>query len=649
MTSPICEQLCAAEQQDQDQFDDLWEDFPIGPTPSIWLQQLDDIPCDWAMLPLDGNKTPVDPRSGLPMAKWSEKPGYTADEIREAAPKAVGVLLGPVSGGLLAIDFDGPGSEEMFRQLYGRPSTDLPQTISWTSGKTERRQIAFVVDQDWWSEIKGGKSWRDSQGETVLELRWKGQQSAFAGVHPETRQYYWLEGCSPKDIPTPHVAPDWLLLPLVGEEDSFAAAGAKGDDVERATAMLAVLPPNDFKNYDKWLKAGMALHSVDDGLLHQWVEWSAQMENFDEAECLAKWESFGKRTAGLVTIGSLHFWAKSYGYKKEVKSSPGFKLVPKGSRGVKGGKVDWVIDEFLAKGATLLLAAQAGSGKTSLLYAAAAAVEKGGFFLDQIQTKKGRALIIQGDEPENDCYSKLKIMDLEGAFDIVFPSSGWDFDWFEEQSRNYDLIVLDSATSLLAQSGIEHEDPEFSRRLYRIGKIISENGSSCIITTHLRKSADGMPRRDITNEDIAGRATISNAITDCWGLMRASEQRWDDHFVLKCLGKRNCVPNTTWELQGGEEDYYWGMKEAKDDQTPRQRKQLRDKVMHCLGTSSKPLTAQEIAGLVQSKYEYVRRCCKDLFIRGFVSRHAMNKGEMGRPKWAYSMLGDFSTSYPPGP
>ena len=157
MTSTIRGQLCAAEQQDQDQFAELWEDFPMGPTPSIWLQQLDDIPCDWALLPLDGNKTPIDPRSGLLMAKWSEEPGYTTDEIREASPKAVGVLLGPVSGGLLAIDVDGPGSEEMFQKLYGRPSTDLPQSISWTSGKPERRQVGFVVDQDWWTEIKGGE------------------------------------------------------------------------------------------------------------------------------------------------------------------------------------------------------------------------------------------------------------------------------------------------------------------------------------------------------------------------------------------------------------------------------------------------------------------------------------------------------------
>ena len=91
MTSTIQGQLCAAEQQDQDQFAELWEDFPMQPTAPIWLQHLDDIPCDWALLPLDGNKKPIDPRSGLPMAKWSEEPGYTTDEIWEAAPKAVGV------------------------------------------------------------------------------------------------------------------------------------------------------------------------------------------------------------------------------------------------------------------------------------------------------------------------------------------------------------------------------------------------------------------------------------------------------------------------------------------------------------------------------------------------------------------------------
>ena len=66
-------------------------------------------------------------------------------------------------------------------------------------------------------------------------------------------------------------------------------------------------------------------------------------------------------------------------------------------------------------------------------------VEEEDVLLDQIQTKQGRVLFIKEDESENNCHNKLKIMDLEGALDIVLPSSGWDFDWFEEQARKYNF------------------------------------------------------------------------------------------------------------------------------------------------------------------------------------------------------------------
>ena len=84
----------------------------------------------------------------------------------------------------------------------------------------------------------------------------------------------------------------------------------------------------------------MALHIVDDVLLHEWMGWSARMEKFDEEECLKKWEIFGKRSAGMVTIGSLHYWAKGNDYKKEVERNHRLKLVPKGSKagGVGGGR-----------------------------------------------------------------------------------------------------------------------------------------------------------------------------------------------------------------------------------------------------------------------------------------------------------------------
>lgn len=43
--------------------------------------------------------------------------------------------------------------------------------------------------------------------------------------------------------------------------------------------------------------------------------------------------------------------------------------------------------------------------------------------------------------------------------------------------------------------------------------------------------------------------------------------------------------------------------EARDDQTTSKQEKLK-------------LTVQQVAGLVQSQYVYVRRSCKDLFVEG---------------------------------
>jgi hypothetical protein len=161
---------------------------------SNWLGDLSNLPLDWALLPLDGKKRPFNRFTNELMTGWSKHPGFSIDEIQEIQPLAVGVLMGPVSGGLLAIDFDGPESEEQFQKVFNRPSTDLPPSLAWSSGKHERRQVAFTVDQDWWGLLKGINIWKNTKKETILELRWTGHQSAIAGAHPQTDGYFWLAG-----------------------------------------------------------------------------------------------------------------------------------------------------------------------------------------------------------------------------------------------------------------------------------------------------------------------------------------------------------------------------------------------------------------------------------------------------------------------
>ena len=95
--------------------------------------------------------------------------------------------------------------------------------------------------------------------------------------------------------------------------------------------MLQCIDPNSRTDYDGWLEVGMALHHTDPGLLSDWIEWSQQMSNFDEGECLQKWQGFADYKGQPLTIGTLHHYAKQGGYI-EPKRQP----VAKPQGGVEG-------------------------------------------------------------------------------------------------------------------------------------------------------------------------------------------------------------------------------------------------------------------------------------------------------------------------
>ena len=108
-----------------------------------------------------------------------------------------------------------------------------------------------------------------------------------------------------------------------------------------------------------------------------------------------------------------------------------YPIEPAGRGGVDVGKIDWVIRDFLARGAFVLLSAEMGSGKSTLIYRAAEAIHEGSFFLDQLPTTKGRVLVIQGDEPPSDAAKKFRRMGLETQFEICYAQPPLNLDWLE--------------------------------------------------------------------------------------------------------------------------------------------------------------------------------------------------------------------------
>ena len=90
---------------------------------------------------------------------------------------------------------------------------------------------------------------------------------------------------------------------------------------DKALEALRCLPAADYEDYGSWLKVGMALHSIDEGFLSNWVEWCRPMSNFDEPEFVQKWESFSEKEPGEgVGIGTLIKEAKKHGYSEPVRA-----------------------------------------------------------------------------------------------------------------------------------------------------------------------------------------------------------------------------------------------------------------------------------------------------------------------------------------
>lgn len=145
--------------------------------------------------------------------------------------KGVGVNLGKISGGLVAIDFDaldGSGALESFIEKY-IPNPELPQTVTVTSGKPGRRSLLYFIPECHWTELKGktflysGNAEWNPHGKPSkieqIEFRWDGHQQVVTGYHPETGGYRWIN--SPTDTAIAQ-APDWVIDALKGKYQALA-------------------------------------------------------------------------------------------------------------------------------------------------------------------------------------------------------------------------------------------------------------------------------------------------------------------------------------------------------------------------------------------------------------------------------------------
>jgi hypothetical protein len=155
------------------------------------IAAINNFPQEWALTPCVGKrnlwsgwqKTKLD-RAQLIEAIRSQK----NHKGKKTAWTGVSVVTGPLSGGLMAIDFDGPLAIQKYLELSGEQLP--PTTIKWSSGKSGHFQLLLQVPPEKWEGLKPQKIELDDGQK--LELRWNQCSTLPPSIHPDTQSpYLW--------------------------------------------------------------------------------------------------------------------------------------------------------------------------------------------------------------------------------------------------------------------------------------------------------------------------------------------------------------------------------------------------------------------------------------------------------------------------
>jgi len=213
----------------------------------------------WRFVPIDRGK------KGPNVRDWQLKPYELKDVPQD---KNIGVILGPTSGGILAVDFDGPWAWDYWLENIEIPFENI-DTVMWTSNRPGRCQMAFTVHPNFWAfmpvkfAINGPK---DDDGKTQgIEFRWGNDSAGFQSVlppslHPDTgSEYEWVRKPSEVSVmEAPIHLLEWIYYyklekeTFVPEVVQYEPKTVTGEEANKIAEKLKMYYPT--LDYDSWIR-----------------------------------------------------------------------------------------------------------------------------------------------------------------------------------------------------------------------------------------------------------------------------------------------------------------------------------------------------------------------------------------------------------
>ncbi len=279
------------------------------------IESANNLPPHWLLVPTQGKqplgfewqKYPYNPITlATTLAFGSIQVKNREQKLYNVVPTGFGVICGRNEREyLVAIDCDGASVHSKI--------PPLPKTIAFTSGLPGRAQYLFKIAGNC-DRLKSRKiTFAPSE---QLEIRGTGHASVLPpSVHPVTKKYNWLPGCSPREIEVA-VAPNWIIEqmspplppPAQHRKNITYQSRSSNNDETRALKILQKIPTHYADDYHLWIRVGMALKNVSPNLLCAWDTWSQQSSKYKPGECEFKWKSF---TKSGQTIGTLYYLANN--------------------------------------------------------------------------------------------------------------------------------------------------------------------------------------------------------------------------------------------------------------------------------------------------------------------------------------------------
>lgn len=212
----------------------------------------------------------------------------------------------------------------------------------------------------------------------------------------------------------------------------------------------------------------------------------------------------------------------------------------------------WTIAGILPESSVMLLAAAPGSGKSTLLYNWALSVATGRPWSKR-RVRKGKALIIQCDEPVVDAAEKMQIIGYgddnleEGQVSFI---DRWRFSNIPqllEFVKKYrpQLVMIDSLTSCLAGMDVDLIRSDAGNCIYELRDIANQYHCSIVILHHLNKSGG-------IRDSSSFEANVSEVVK----LYRQNDNQDSSQFIMEWTKSRSGIAGRHY-LQRDPATYGW--------------------------------------------------------------------------------------------